>query len=47
MPTVDEAGLPGLYLAAWYGVMARSGTPAAVVDLVNREINRALADPDV
>lgn len=47
VPTAAEAGLPGLSLAAWYGVMARSGTPAAVVERLNKEFNKALADPDI
>lgn len=47
IPTVAEAGLPGLHLAAWYGVMARTGTPPAVVERLNREFNKALADPDI
>jgi tripartite-type tricarboxylate transporter receptor subunit TctC len=47
VPTVDEAGVPGLHLAAWYGVVARSGTPPAVIARLNQEINKALADPQV
>lgn len=47
VPTVAEAGLPGLHLAAWYGVMARTGTPAHIIDRLNREINKALTDPEV
>lgn len=47
VPTVEEAGVPGLHLAAWYGLVARTGTPAAVISRMNQEINRALADPEV
>ncbi|WP_159589926.1 tripartite tricarboxylate transporter substrate binding protein [Hydrogenophaga sp. BPS33] len=47
VPTVAEAGLPGLHLAAWYGVMARTGTPPAIVERLNREFNKALADPEI
>ena len=47
VPTVAEAGMPGLILAAWYGIVARSGTPAAVIERLNREINKALADPEI
>ena len=31
----------------WYGVMAPAGTPAAIVTRLNREVNAALAAPDV
>ena len=47
VPSINEAGMPGLILAAWYGVVARTGTPAAVVERLNREINRGMADPDI
>lgn len=47
VPTVAEAGMPGLILAAWYGIVARSGTPAPVIERLNREINKALADPEI
>jgi len=45
VPTVDEAGLPGLYLSAWQAIWAPKGTPAAVIDKLNRAIVDALADP--
>jgi tripartite-type tricarboxylate transporter receptor subunit TctC len=37
--------LPGYEVSAWLGVGAPKGTPAAIVDMLNREINAALADP--
>ena len=45
IPTVDEAGLPGLYMAIWYGIWAPRGTPAEVVAKLNAAIVAALADP--
>jgi tripartite-type tricarboxylate transporter receptor subunit TctC len=45
IPTVDEAGLPGLYISAWQAIWAPKGTPAAVIDKLNRAIIDALADP--
>jgi tripartite-type tricarboxylate transporter receptor subunit TctC len=45
IPTVDEAGLPGLYMSAWQAVWAPKGTPPAVVAKLNRAIVDALADP--
>jgi tripartite-type tricarboxylate transporter receptor subunit TctC len=45
MPTVDEAGVPGLYLPFWHGLWASKGTPAAVTARLNAAIVEMLADP--
>ena len=45
VPTLNEV-LPGFEFTAWYGVGAPNGTPAAIVDRLNTELNAALADPD-
>src|SRR5262245_17442143 len=47
VPTLMEAGLSGYDATIWLGVMAPAGTPPAVVDLLNTEINRILARPDI
>ncbi|QHI98491.1 tripartite tricarboxylate transporter substrate binding protein [Xylophilus rhododendri] len=47
VPTLIEAGYPGLDYYVFYGVVAPARTPAAVVSALNREINRALATPDL
>lgn len=47
VPTVAESGLPGYSGAVWYGVVAPAGTPRPVIDLLNTEIRRQLADPAV
>jgi len=47
IPTVDEAGLPGLYISVWYGIWAPKGTPRDIVDKLNGAIVAALADPVV
>lgn len=44
VPSLDEV-LPGFELTTWYGVGAPKGTPTAIVDKVNTEVNAALADP--
>ena len=44
VPTVGEF-VPGYEVSTWYGICARRGTPAEVVDKLNREINAGLADP--
>lgn len=46
MPTVDEAGLPGLHISIWYGIWAPRGTPKEVVARLNQAVKDALADPD-
>ena len=47
VPTVAEAGLAGFDYTLWVGLFAPAGTPAAVVEKINRSVNTALADPDV
>ncbi|CAM3490080.1 ABC transporter substrate-binding protein [Bordetella sputigena] len=47
IPTMAEAGLPGYDTSTWGGVLAPAGTPAAVVNKLNAEINKALSDPEV
>src|SRR5262245_55020073 len=46
IPTVSEAGVPGYEHTGWSGVMAPAGTPKAIVDLLNTEINKLLARPE-
>ena len=45
IPTVDEAGLPGLHLATWNAIWAPRGTPRPVVDKLNSAAVHAMADP--
>lgn len=47
VPTVSEAGFPGFEERSWVGFFAPARTPAAVILLLNREINRVLALPDI
>ena len=47
VPTVAEAGVPGYESTIWLGVMAPAGTPKAVVDKLNAEINKVIAKPEV
>jgi tripartite-type tricarboxylate transporter receptor subunit TctC len=47
VPTMAEAGYPGVETDAWYGVLAPTGTPANVITRMNQEINYALTLPDV
>ena len=47
IPTIDEAGVPGLYLPFWNGLWAPGATPASVVARLNGAVRVALADPAV
>jgi tripartite-type tricarboxylate transporter receptor subunit TctC len=47
VPTVAEAGLPGFEVSLWLGFMAPAGTPADIVNRLNKEINQAVAFPAV
>jgi tripartite-type tricarboxylate transporter receptor subunit TctC len=47
IPTVDEAGLPGLYIAIWHAIWVPKGTPKDVVAKLNSAIVESLADPKV
>src|SRR5579864_6102329 len=47
VPTVDEAGLPGLYINIWYGLWAPKNTPPDIIAKLNRAAVAALADPQV
>jgi len=40
VPTLAEAGVPGYEYIGWTGIAAPAGTPAALVERLNREINR-------
>jgi tripartite-type tricarboxylate transporter receptor subunit TctC len=47
IPTVDEAGLPGLYNSTWFAIWAPKGTAKEVVGKLNTAIINTLADPGV
>ena len=47
VPTLSEAGYPGLEAVTWVGVFAAAGTPPAIVARLNGEIERIIHDPEV
>jgi tripartite-type tricarboxylate transporter receptor subunit TctC len=47
IPTLEEAGLKGYSAYVWMGLLAPKGTPAPVVDRLNREFKAALTAPEV
>lgn len=46
LPTMHEAGVPGFGMTAWFGLVAPTGTPAAVIGKLNREVLRIMKLPD-
>ncbi len=47
MPTIDEAGLPGFDVAAWFGFSATGGTHPDIIRRLNTEFRKAQKDPVV
>ena len=47
IPTFAEAGMPGLEVTWWYGMLAPAGTPRRIIDKLSSEIARVLASPDI
>ena len=47
IPTVDEAGVPGLHMSLWQGLWAPKGTPRDLITRLNDAVVLALADPAV
>src|SRR5690242_20673281 len=47
VPTVAEAGVPGYDTTIWLGIMAPKGTPQAIVDKLNAEIEKAVKRPEI
>jgi tripartite-type tricarboxylate transporter receptor subunit TctC len=44
LPTVGDT-VPGYEATAWFGIGMPKGTPRDIIDKINAEVNRALADP--
>ena len=47
VPTAAEAGLPGYEVAAWFGLLAPTGTPPDVINLLNADVLKVLRSKDV
>jgi tripartite-type tricarboxylate transporter receptor subunit TctC len=45
VPTIGEAGYPGVTSTSWNGIVAPAGTPKAVIALLNAKINELVRDP--
>jgi tripartite-type tricarboxylate transporter receptor subunit TctC len=47
IPTAQESGLAGFDVSSWQGIFARAGTPAPIIERLNRELRTILADPAI
>jgi tripartite-type tricarboxylate transporter receptor subunit TctC len=47
LPTIAESGLPGYSAGPWFAILTTGGTPAEVVNLLNREFLKILKRPDM
>jgi len=47
IPTIDEAGVPGLHMPFWHGLWAPANTPREIVGKLNQAAVEAVADPSV
>jgi tripartite-type tricarboxylate transporter receptor subunit TctC len=47
VPTIAEAGVPGYEATIWLGLMAPKGTPEAIVQKLNAEIEKVLKRDDI
>lgn len=47
VPTLDEAGAKGFQASLWVGFMAPADTPQPIIDLLNREISKAVMQPSL
>lgn len=45
--TISEQGIKGFDVTAWYGFVAPKGTPLAVLQRLNAEVNKALTNPAI
>ncbi|MET3840945.1 tripartite tricarboxylate transporter substrate binding protein [Bradyrhizobium sp. OAE829] len=47
VPTFDESGMPGFEAVLHYGLLAPSGTPPEIVELLSAELRKLVSDPEV
>ena len=47
IPTMIEAGLPGFEAVTWHGLVVPAGTPAAVIERLHTDLNRALNSAEI
>jgi tripartite-type tricarboxylate transporter receptor subunit TctC len=47
VPTAAESGVPDYVVTNWFGFAFPKGTPREVIDAMYRDVQRAIASPDV
>ncbi len=47
VPTVASQGLPGFNVASWFGIMAPTGTPKAIIERVHAEVVKVVETPEM
>jgi len=47
IPTVDQSGLPGYEFVTWFGIFAPAKTPRNAVNVLNEQMRKALATPEI
>ena len=47
MPTLEEAGIAGIDVSQWRGILAPKGTPAAIIARLNADFGEVLAISDI
>ena len=47
VPTIAEAGYKGFDANTWFGLVAPKGTPPAIIEKINAEVNKAIKAPDL
>jgi tripartite-type tricarboxylate transporter receptor subunit TctC len=47
LPTMIQSGYPSFDMPGWGGLLAPAGTPADIVEKLNREVQRAVTRPDL
>ena len=46
VPTIDESGLKNFFFNSWFAMVVPAGTPKDIVERLNSEMRKALADPE-
>lgn len=47
VPTISEVGVEGYEASGWNGLLAPAGTPKAIIDRLNAELLKILAEPEI
>lgn len=47
LPTIVEAGVPGVVVVNWYGLLAPLGTPPAIIERLSRGVAASMSQPEV